>query len=128
MHPNPDHMLTHDAAEHTPAQARRESWPLRLMRLTLGYLWALVLALAGVWVWTHKNELAQLLPAGHQALVVAISALCLAGAQFVFMLLVADDLCPRTWAGLRMFLKTFTGSVIWMSLLWVVSIAWRWWY
>lgn len=103
-----------------------EALLLRAFRLMLGYLWAVSLALAGVWVWLHGNELAQMLPAGQQAAVVATAALCLAGAQFVFMLLVADDLCPKASAVCIMFLKTFTGTIVWMSLGWLCLLGWRW--
>lgn len=103
----------------------REALGLRTLRLMLAFIWALMLALSGVWLWLNRSELAQMLPVGDQALVVACAAISLAGAQFVFMQLVADDLCPNTPAGLKMFIKTFTGSIIWMSLLWMVLQVWR---
>lgn len=115
----------------TAANERRhdrptEALPLRTLRLLLGYIWAMLLALSGVWVWMHGNELAQMLPAGNQAVIVAAAALCLAGAQFIFMLLVVDDLCPKAPATFTIFLKTFTGSIVWMSLAWLALLSWRW--
>lgn len=106
--------------------AGREVQLLRCLRLFLGYLWALTLALAGAWLWLHRDELAQMLGPGDQAAVLAAACLCLAGAQFVFMLLVADDLCPRASKELTIFLKTFSGSIIWISLFWLVTIGWNW--
>ena len=108
------------------SEAKHESLPLRLLRLFLGYIWALTLALAGVWLWLHRDELAQMLGPGDQAAVLAAACLCLAGAQFVFMLLVADDLCPNATKELTVFLKTFSGSIIWISLFWLVTIGWGW--
>lgn len=98
---------------------------LRALRLVLGYIWALTLGLAGLWIAAHRMELLQVLPAAGSGLVVATVGLCLAGAQLVFMLLVADDLCPRTPVTFTAFLKTFSGSIVWMCIAWIAILLWQ---
>lgn len=113
-----------DVALQSSTPRNTEAPILRVFRLALGWLWAMLLALMGVGLWHERLLWMDLLHTHDPAVVVALVCLCLAGAQFVFMLLVADDLCPRTPAGLTLFLKIFAGTVIWLSLLWLGVQVW----
>ena len=114
-----------EASVETTSLSSSEAWPLRVLRLTLGYLWALILALAGLAVWSLREAFLEILPDQAAGLVVATTGLCLAGAQFIFMMLVADALCPKAPALMVAFLKTFCGALFWMSIGWVVVIGVR---
>lgn len=112
-----------DASSSSPPAA--EAAILRALRLVLGYFWAITLGLAGLWIIAHRMELLNMLPAAGSGLVVATIGLCLAGAQLVFMLLVADDLCPDAPVTFTAFIKTFAGSIVWMCIAWIAILLWQ---
>ena len=89
-------------------------------RVVLGTLWAGGLLFIGLLVWFEPDRLAAL---GLPALVPAMKSLALwavSGAIFIFLVLVADALCPRTPIFLKGFLKTFTGAGAWMAFGWAM--------
>lgn len=99
-----------------PAQAKG-------LHLCLGWLWALVLAVMGIFIWSRRDLWLAIVPQSGP-LILATAWLCLAGGQFVFLLLVADRICPRTPQGFALFLKTFFGAQAWMCLGWLLWASW----
>lgn len=93
---------------------------LRIIRLGLAWLWAVMLVMAGIGVWQHQAMLAGIVPESLQNTMPAWACLFVGGGQFIFLLLVADDLCPNAPATLSFFLKAFTGSMVWLSILWMI--------
>lgn len=100
-----------------------EAWPLRLFRLAMGWLWAMLLALTGMGIALHRQDLLTTLPdlKHGQAITLTAAAFCLAGAMFIFMLLVADDLCPQAPTWMVAFLKTACATAVWISF---AGLAW----
>lgn len=108
------------------------SWLARPLRIALGYVWALALMLIGLWLWEqhgqpvhHPNtwlEMADPLVWSHIARSLAIFAI--AGGGFVFMFLVADDLCPKAPTIISEFLEFFSGMLAIGALLWAGWLTW----
>ena len=113
-----------DAHPRTAGAPAGQGWLLRAFRLMLAWLWAMLLVMAGLWVWHHQAAMAGTLPPVLARMMPAWTCLLVGGGQFVFLFLVADDLCPRAPVAMSFFLKAFTGSVVWLSILWIVMQSW----
>jgi hypothetical protein len=113
------------ASDQTTSPVSYEAWPLRMLRLILGLLWAMILALVGLAIWSNQSFLLELFPTDASRLILAAAGLCLSGAQFIFLMLVADDLCPQAPAGMTLFLKAFSGALFWMCLIFIAVTTWR---
>lgn len=101
------------------------SWLARPLRLAVGTVWAACLLLLGLWVWERQvgfgaQWLSPTTAGPHLGEQVArgLAVFAVSGAHFVFMFLVADDLCPRAAVGVRQFLQFFTGSLSLGALGW----------
>ncbi len=94
----------------------------RPLRLGLGALWAAGFLGAGLWIVSGVPQLAgrpQPLP---PALLGGLTVLAMAGAQFIFLVLVADELCPRAPIRVKIVCKLTAGCVTWAALCWT---AWQ---
>ncbi len=77
--------------------------------------------LLGLLLWSMPpglRELAQLVPDG---LRYSTALLAVAGAQFIFMVLVADEVCPRAPLLMKAACKLAAAAVTWAALLWTLS-------
>lgn len=84
--------------------------------IALGATWSAGLLLAGFWAWQQQ---------GREPLLTPTAALApLAAGWFVWMYLVADDLCPRASPAVTGFFKLLVGLVFWGA---VGLTAVQWW-
>ena len=90
------------------------------VRCIVGWAWAAGMLLAGAWLWQQRHDLP--LPAD---LVLAIAVMAAAGALFVFMAMVADELIPTTPTAVRGLLKLFVGVLWWLMFLQSGYLGWR---
>ena len=108
------------------------SWLARPLRLALGYVWALVLMLIGLWLWDQRGQpvfdhtgwLGVADPVICSQVARSLSIFAIAGGLFVFMFLVADDLCPKVPTIISEFLEFFAGTLAIGSLLWAGWLTW----
>ncbi len=105
---------------------------MRALRIVLGYLWSVVLLLIGVWLWRHHAEIIAGLggvlgddPVVLMRLARCASVFAVSGGLFVYMFLVADDLCPNAPMTLSGFLRFFTGTLAMGTLGWSVWLICR---
>ena len=106
------------------------TWLARPLRLGLGYVWSASLLLFGLWLWEQRTEV--VLPlmgwAGTgdlrtwEQIVRGFAVFATAGAQFVFMFLVADDLFPNTPLMISEFLEFFSATLALGSLAWTAWV------
>ena len=103
----------------------------RTARLALGAFWAAGLLAIGLVCWHHSDLAAEAIarharggePAAARIVTLVIVG-AIAGGQFVFIRLVANDLCPRRPAMLSAFFETLAGTLVVLS---IVSLAWLLW-
>jgi len=108
---------------------------LTTARLVFGYLWGAGLLAVGLIVWRRplaveaavagladgargSQRWAALLSDVISQAVLGLSVWAMAGGVFVFLVLVADVVCPRVPMGVSGFAKTFSGTVAWLALGW----------
>jgi hypothetical protein len=126
-------MFEHPAEPHRLAALRGPWLPLRrALGLSLGCAWAAGLLLLAMGMWDQPGDFAQVLGAilgvGAAAvgpLLRTLATLAAAGAQFIFICLVADEICREAPLLLVVFLKTLTAGVAWGALL---VAAWQVWH
>ena len=94
---------------------------MRVLRLGLGYLWAACLLLAGLWLWGQQNTLPADVP---RELMWLGTVWTITAAQLVFMVLVADDLCPVMPMVFMGSFKLITGILWWGVLLCGAWLVW----
>ena len=111
-------------AQTRPAQARWHVWFWRMLRIVLGTVWAAGLLLVGLFIFAlltspvdHLHGLISAsMPINRQmATWLCLAAIC--SSQFVFMVLVADVVCPGASMFVTGILKAFFASLLLMSLL-----------
>jgi hypothetical protein len=88
-------------------RGERHGQTLRWLQWSLGCAWAIAMLWAGLWLW-RQGILGSLTAAG--------ALFFIAAGQFVFMVLVADDLCPQAHAAITGFGKAFAGALTWLAL------------
>jgi len=110
---------------------------LTAARLILGYLWGAGLLGVGLVVWRRPVPVEAALTRSSSGLngsaawagqlsdavgqiVLGLSVWAMAGGVFVFLVMVADVVCPRVPMGISGFAKTFTGAAAWLALGWSV--------
>jgi hypothetical protein len=91
-------------------QARRRTvirwrWLAWVLTVVLGATWSAGLLLAGFWMWRSRGEALLVTPTA--------ALMPLAAGWFVWMYLVADELCPRASPAVTGFLKLVVGMVFW---------------
>ncbi len=90
-------------------------WLLQFVRIALGLVWAGSLLAGGLWVRQHAQQWAELAGTWGWSMQDAawdlslVAVIGISGAQFIFMVLVADALCPHADRNVTGFLKAFTG-------------------
>ena len=94
---------------------------MRVLRLGMGYLWAACLLLSGMWLWGQQATLEADVP---NELIWLGTVWTITAAQLVFMVLVADDLCPVMPMVFIGFLKRVTGILWWGVLLCGAWLVW----
>lgn len=87
----------------------------------MGYLWASGLLLCGIWLWGRHSVQELVFP---PALVRIGAIWAIAAAQLVFMVLVADDLCPRMPMVFTGWLKLLLGALWWTALCYGAWVVW----
>ena len=92
----------------------------RVSKLLLGYLWALSMMLAGLWFWTHPFTGLYLFRFSR-----CVAVMTLAGAIFIFMAVVVDDLCPKAHVIFTGFVKSFAGFLVWWTFAAALYFGWR---
>lgn len=88
----------------------------RPARLVLGTLWAAGFLVFGLVMWAAPVDVGALAGAVSPALIRTLAILAVAGAEFIFMVLVADEVCPRAPLTMKIALKLTAGSVTWLAL------------
>ena len=97
-------------------------WLLQLVRIGLGLVWAGSLLAGGLSVRRHALQWSQLAANwGWSAQAAAwdltlVAVIGISGAQFIFMVLVADALCPEADRNVTGFLKAFSGVLAVMAM------------
>ena len=94
----------------------------RWLRIGGGCVWAAALLLAGWWLWQQGPTAGRLAPSSGLAvsLAVSLAVMATAAAQYVFMALVADDLCPEAPMEVTGFLKLVAALLFVMALVWLI--------
>lgn len=95
----------------------------RYGRLGLGSVGAVGLLLTCFWLWDQAGFTGP--DCLYQSLCQSMAVWAMAASQFVFMVLVADDLYPRMPMVVAGILKLFTGALWWGALLYSVWLIWR---
>jgi hypothetical protein len=95
-----------------------------MLRIALGLAWATPMLLLGGWLWARPAgiiEPAAMLCDAPAARIGGLArggaVVLIAGAQFVYLTLVADELCPAAPARLKKTLKGLACGVVWLALL-----------
>ncbi|MCE9590783.1 MAG: hypothetical protein K8S99_09700 [Planctomycetes bacterium] len=103
----------------------------RIARLSLCSFWAGAMLLAGLWLLTHRRYIAAEMlrwlagdPVHTVRMIHFTGTGLIAGAQYLFMFLVADDLCPDAPIVLTGFLELFTAVLALGSLAGAGWLAW----
>lgn len=103
----------------------------RTARLLLGTFWAAGILAIGLvcwqWHWPVTEAIARHARGGEAAasrIVTLVIIGCIAGGQFVFIRLVANDICPRRPAMLSVFVESLAGALV---VLCIASLAWLGW-
>jgi hypothetical protein len=90
-------------------------WLLQLVRIALGLVWAGSLLAGGLWVQQHAQQWSEIAGTWGWSIEAAawdlklVAVIGISAAQFIFMVLVADALCPHADRNVTGFLKAFTG-------------------
>lgn len=103
----------------------------RTARLLLGTFWAAGILVIGLvcwqWYWPVTEAISRHARGGEAAaarIVTLIIVGSIAGGQFVFVRLVANDLCPRRHAMLSVFVEVLAGSLVVLCIASLVWFAW----
>lgn len=91
---------------------------MRALRFSLGYVWAAALLLFGLWVWQHRAGLstgvqgwAGVDHASIDAVIRCVAVFGVSGGFFVFMVFIADEVCPKTPLLVGGALRFFAGAM-----------------
>lgn len=76
--------------------------------------------LLGLLLWSMPAGLGDLAPLVPRQLRYSMALLAVAGAQFIFMALVADEVCPRTPVLMKAACKLAAAAATWAALLWTL--------
>ena len=100
---------------------------MRVLRISTGCLWAGGLLLVGLWLWGQPLSFTDgdAMAAGY--LEVILMVLLIAAGQFIFMVFVADVLCPDAPMVVTGLLKGIAGATGWIALVVSVWLLWRLW-
>lgn len=121
-----------DNPMHATAAITDAVWMLaRLARLALCWFWAGIMLLAGLWLLLNNIAVAgdlMLWVSGEPTRIIRIVRLTamglIAGSQFLFMFLVADDLCPDAPMVVTGFLEFFAAALALGSLAAAAVLVW----
>ncbi|MCC7205109.1 MAG: hypothetical protein IT441_08515 [Phycisphaeraceae bacterium] len=91
--------------------------PMRTV--VLGWAWALALMLLGLTLWLAADHDGPTLT----SLLTSLGLVCLCGAHFIFLVLVADHLCPHAPDRFRLACQGAAGLLTWMSMIWAAWLA-----
>lgn len=102
--------VAHASNQADAASARRGA------RWILGTAWAMALAWVGLWLWDATQAMSPEPGSVIWPVMRSASVFLLAASQFVFMALVADDICRRASPWITGLLKTTAGALTWLAL------------
>ncbi|MCC7406524.1 MAG: hypothetical protein IT442_00525 [Phycisphaeraceae bacterium] len=91
--------------------------PLR--RVLLGWAWALAMMLLGLTL----GQVADYDGPTIRRLLTSLALTGLCGAQFIFLVLVVDNLCPCAPPRFRLACQVVTGLLTWMAITWAAWLA-----
>jgi hypothetical protein len=91
--------------------------------LAFGSLWAGGLMMLGLLLWSMPPDLHALTQIMPDPLRRGIALLAVAGAQFIFMVLVADQVCHRTPLLLKAACKLVAAAATWAALVWTLWLV-----
>lgn len=104
---------------------RRRAGALWVLRLLLGSTWAGALLLMGMALWTRPVLVVAMEGEVGRELVRAMAVSAMAGAQFMFMVLVADGLCPRAPTAMTGTCKLTAGLLTLAGMAWAGWATWQ---
>jgi hypothetical protein len=120
------HSGTDPAWRHLAAQVGRG------VRIVLGLAWAIPMLLLGRWLWGCPTGVVEPLGwlggvpvAGVGYVARGLAVILIAGAQFVFLTFVADELCPGVPPALSKTLKALACGAVWLALLGTMWGLWQ---
>ncbi|MCC7146086.1 MAG: hypothetical protein IT443_06535 [Phycisphaeraceae bacterium] len=84
----------------------------------------MALMLLGLAVWGRQPNFVGMDPYRNMLALKGLSAVAVVGSQFVFLVMVADDLCPKVPSAFAGACKLLCGGATWALLAWVGWQIW----